>query len=424
MSLLSSTKKLVPSALLSLGLLQGSGCLSAAPAPPAEEVPPADMAEPPLDAPVHLSARTIFDQQVVPLVLPTCGVCHKLQGGVGPAFLASSSPTNYDPYAITSTWPGFLSTTPELSALLTKGQHEGPALTLDQFASVLSWVTTEAKERAAGTVQPFNPAVEPFFPVTTGATNVVSLTPISSQFTGAYIGFTAKLISPTRGIQLSNLRFYNVRAGAVSTDQRAIRIKRPLFVVWQGTTARPDPVDSFSSTDLTIPLEVPVGAAQPVGQLITPGLLTLTNYVPGNALSISFDTMLLVPPAGGSNPCKPAGLTAFMTKVGPYINAAGSCTSGGTACHTSAGKAGGIDMTPLTLTATDPKMLALCETLKFYNSVGLVSGNTDPAGQYAHPFKWWTTTAGRPNNCAANGFPDTCFTDFSTALTTWKTAEQ
>jgi hypothetical protein len=383
------------------------------------------MAEPPLDAPVRLSARQIFDTQALPLMLPTCGVCHKLQGGVGPAFLASSSQTNYDPYAITSTWPNFLAATPELSALLTKGQHEGPALTLDQYAVLLNWVQTEAKERAAGTAQPFNPAVTPFYPVTDGATlNRVQLTPINAQFSGAYIAFTAKKISATRGLQLSGLKFYNVRAGAVSTDQRAIRIQRPLFIVWQGTTARPDPVDSFATTDLTIPLEAPAKAEAAGGQLITPGLLTLNDYVPGNALSISFNAMILVPPAGGSNPCKTAGLNVFMSQVKPYINAPGSCTNGAT-CHTALVKAGGIDMSPIALTdTTDAKLLTLCETLKFYNSVNVVANNTDPDGAYSHPYKWWTTTAGRSNNCMANGFPNTCFTDFKNVLANWKAAEQ
>lgn len=420
---LTSARKLLPSAMLGLGLL-GSGCLSSAPPPPPLQEAPPDLAQPPLDAPVHLSARTIFDTQVLPLVLPSCGGCHKVQGGTGPAFLASISPTNYDPYLITSTWPGFISTSPELSALLTKGQHEGPAFTLDQYATVLSWLTQEAAERAASTVKVFNPAVTPFYPDTTGGNTTVSLGQISSQFTGAYISFRATPISASRGIELTNLRFYNVRPGAVTGDQRAIHFQRPLFVVWQGTTAMPDPVDSFSSTDLTVPLEIPPGTTQPVGQLITPGILTLTGYVPGNALSISFDLMQLVPPAAGSNPCKPAGLTAFYNQVRPYLAAGGSCTMGGTACHAASGKAGGIDMSPVALPVNDPKLIALCETLKFYNSVGTILNNTDPNGMYSHPYKWWTNTAGRPNNCMVNGFPDTCFADFMGQLTAWKAAEQ
>jgi hypothetical protein len=376
------------------------------------------MAEPPLDAPIHLSARTLFDQQVVPLVLPTCGVCHKLAGGVGPAFLATGSPANYDPYPVTSTWPGFINaTSPELSAFLTKGQHEGPALTLDQYAAVLSWLTQEAAERAASTVNPFNPAVDPFLPNTAGGITTVPIGPISTQFTGAYISFKAIPISPTRGVELTNLRFFNIKPGAVAGDQRAIHIQRPLFVVWKGTTAQPDPVDSFSATDLTFPLEIPVGAAQPVGQLIVPGILTLSNYVPGNALSISFNLMQLVPPATGSNPCKPAGFTVFTSQVVPYLAANGSCTSGNLACHSAAGRNGGVDMSP-PLTANDPKLPSLCETLKFYNSVGSLVNNTNPSATYNHPFKW--TTA----NCAMIGFPMTCFTDFSTVLGNWTTAEQ
>ena len=89
--------------------------------------------------------------------------------------------------------------------------------------------------------------------------------------------------------------------------------------------------------------------------------------------------------------------------------------------------AGGIDMSLLAtpaLPVTDPRTVALCETLKFYNSVGTILNNTDPNGMYAHPFKWWTTTAGRPNNCAVNGFPNTCFTDFMNVLAGWTAAEQ
>jgi hypothetical protein len=378
------------------------------------------MAQAPLDAPVHLSARTIFDQQVVPLLLPTCGICHKTQGGVGPAFLLSGSPTSYDPYLVTSTWPGFIPSTdnPDLSALLTKGQHEGPALTLDQYSVVLSWVTEELAERAALTPQPFNPSVDPFVPVTTGATTKVNLGGINPQFSGAYISFTATLISPTLGIELTNLRFFNVKPGAMTGDQRAIHIQRPLFVMWQGTKAIPDPVDSFGSTDLTFPLEIPASGQQPVGQLITPGILTLADYRPGQALSISFNLMQLVPPAAGSNPCKPAGLTSFYNGVAtPYLAKPGACTQSN-ACHTTSGKAGGIDMTPVSLPITDPKLIALCETLKFYNNAGTIANNTDPASGYHPLFKWNAT------NCQANGLPATCFTDFSAALATWKTNEQ
>ena len=181
MSLSSAMRKLLPRALLSLGLLQVPGCLSDAPAPVVPPAAPPDMAEPPLDAPVRLSARTIFDTQVLPLVLPSCGGCHKVQGGTGPAFLASISPTNYDPYLITSTWPGFISTSPELSALLTKGQHEGPAFTLDQYATVLSWLSQEAAERAASTVKVFNPAVTPFYADTTGGTTTTTSTPTNQS---------------------------------------------------------------------------------------------------------------------------------------------------------------------------------------------------------------------------------------------------
>jgi hypothetical protein len=403
------------------------------------------MAQPLVDAPVHLSARTIFDQQFLPLLLPTCGVCHKTQGGIGPAFLASGSPTSYDPYLVTSTWPNFIPSTDNaaLSAVLSKGQHEGPALTIDQYSVGLSWVTEELAERSASTPQPFNPAVDPFIPVTTGATTTVQLGGINANFAGAYISFQATLVSPTLGIELKNLRFFNVQPGAMTGAQRAIHMQRPLFVMWEGTQAIPDPDDSFSSTDLTFPLEIPPAGMQPVGQLITPGLLILSGYRPGEPLSISFNLLQLVPPATGSNPCKPAGITSFYGAgmngaadgahgVVPFLAKSGACTQSN-ACHTTSGKAGGIDMTPIAKPITDPTLIALCESLKFYNNTstdkqkypndtGTIELNTDPSNMAYHNGFKWTTGAG--GNCALNGLQQSCFNDFQTALGAWRAAEQ
>jgi hypothetical protein len=76
-----------------------------------------------------LTARQMFDKNVKPLLGSTCGACHSLEVGVGPGFLRSALPApDNDPYPIITAWSNFIVPEPELSALLTKGQHEGPAL--------------------------------------------------------------------------------------------------------------------------------------------------------------------------------------------------------------------------------------------------------------------------------------------------------
>lgn len=397
-----------------LGLLQA--CLPEAPKPAAQTQAAADMAKPSLTLDKILSARETFTQKVVPLLLPSCAACHRTEGGIGPAFLASGSATAYDPYPVTSKWNGFISDTPELSVLLKKGEHEGPALTFDQYDAALEWLKREKEERAATTLVTFKQQVKPFMPVITGGDTTVMVDVLDPvKFQGAYIKFRATPLvvsGVTRGLEINNLKFYNVKPGATAGEQRTLHLKRPLFVVWQGQVASPDPVDSFNSTDLTLTLDT---ATTPTGYTITPGLLTLSDYRQGNALSIVFDELRSVPPAQGSNPCKPAGYTYFKANVVPYLSKVTTCINPGL-CHADA-SSGGINMLPLSGT-DDTKIGPICEILKYYNSINVVKENTDPNPQYAHPFKFTTS------NCMSAGFPSTCFTDFSTKLDTWKTNEQ
>lgn len=397
-----------------LGLLQA--CLPEAPKPPGQNSATPDMAmKDQLTVGKVLTARETFTQKVVPLLIPSCAACHRTEGGIGPAFLASGSPTAYDPYPVTSKWNGFIGDNPELSVLLKKGEHEGPALTFDQYDAVLEWLKREKEERAATTLVTFKQQVKPFIPVTTGADTIVDLEVLDTvKFKGAYIKFRATPLvvsGVTRGLEINNLRFYNVKPGSTAGEQRTLHVKRPLFVVWQGQVAAPDPVDSFNSTDLTLTLDT---SATPPGYLITPGLLTLSDYRQGNAISIVFDELRSVPPAQGSNPCKPNGYAYFKANVVPYLNKVTTCVNPGL-CHADA-SSGGINMLPLTGT-DDTKIGPICEILKYYNSINVVRENTDPNPQYAHPFKFSGT------NCMTAGFPSTCFTDFSTRLDTWKTNE-
>ena len=408
---------LVFSSLLGLSVLPA--CLPEAPkAPDAPAAVVEPMPEPTLTVGVKLSARATFNQKVLPLLLSTCGTCHKVDGGIGPAFLASSTPSTYDPYLTAARWNNFIVANPELSQLLRKGQHEGPALTLDQYAATLEWLQIENEERAATSVVAFKPQIPPFLPTVSepGVAPAVNKIPIDvlnpNDLSGAYLQFKAVRIGQgnlTRAIEISDLRIFNVKAGSKAGDQRSIRTKRPLFVTWHGSTPLPDPIDSFNSTDMTTPLET---VPTPLGVTIVPGLLTLTDWRPGNALSISFDLVQLVPPSTGSNPCSAMGLPIFISKIKPYLARPNSCT-GMTQCHSLTGNAAGLVMTAALLPDGDPKVAPLCEALKFYNSTNRISNNTNPAGGYSHPFKWSDA------NCTANGLPTGCFTTFDSDLKAW-----
>ncbi|MFO0578900.1 MAG: hypothetical protein U1A78_33265 [Polyangia bacterium] len=392
-------------------------CLPDPPKPPEQPAAIPDMAQPPLTIDKQLSARQTFDQKVVPLLLPTCGACHKTEGGIGPAFLASGSMSTYDPYPVTSKWNGFLVDNPDLSLLLRKGEHEGPALTLDQYDAVLEWLKLEKAERDSLTVTPFKQQVKPFVPDTSGTLNKIDLGVLDSMFVGAYISFKATPLlqnGVTRGLEISQLKFFNVKPGAKAGDQRTLHVRRPLFIVWQGQVAAPDPVDSFNATDLTIPLDT---STTPPGTTITPGLLTLSDYRQGNSLSIAFDELRAVPPTPGSNPCKPAGFTYFKANVMPYMNKATTCVNAGMPCHSAAVQSGGVNMGPLT-GMDDTQIANVCEILKYFNSIDTLRDNTNPNATYNHPYKFTTT------NCTNAGFPTTCFTDWNAKLDMWKQNEQ
>lgn len=399
-------------------LLTQHGCL---PDGPKVNEAPADMTVVP-DTGASLTAKQMFNMQVLPLLTSTCGACHSREVGVGPGFLrsASTDPTVYDPYPVVTTWNNFIVSSPELSALLTKGQHEGPALSMSQYDATLAWLEQEKKERDAVTVIPFKPQVPPFtVAITTNKAspqyNVVNLDSIDSSFAGANIRFIATTLSPSgTGLEISDLRFINVKPNPQPGEQRAIHFQSPLFVLWRSGVPYPDPANSFGSTDRTVALNQNDTTAGGPGVVIIPGILILDQYRPGYSLSIAFSTIELVKPVAGANPCSAGQLSYFSGNIAnPYLAAVSSCTQSGQ-CHNAMAKVAGVDISP---TTTGADLSGLCEQLKFYNGLSIIQHNMDPNATYNHPFKWTTS------NCTANGFPTTCFNDFSSKLDTWRTTQ-
>lgn len=405
-----------------LGLL--SGCLPDAPRAP---TPPA--MEETVASTDALTARQMFDKQVKPLLSSTCGACHSLEVGVGPGFLRSALPQpDYDPYPIITNWANFIVTEPELSALLTKGQHEGPPMTMSQYDTTLTWLKKEKTERDAVTVTPFQQQIPPFsITMTTGTTpvyNQIQLDKIDPAYVGAYLQFIAKPLNATTGtgLEISDLRFFNRKPGATANEQRSIHFKNPLFVLWRAGVPYPDPAQSFYGFERTIKLNQDDVGQVGKGVLIIPGILVLDQYRAGYALSVVFDLIELVKPVLGGDPCTAGQLSYFSATFPRYIGAKTGMTASSCAqatCHDSVTRIAEIDMSPMLTTGSD--LSTLCEQLKFYNSLGVIVRNTDPNGTVGHPFKWTIAS----DRCGVLTAPaeNPCFDNFKSKLDTWKTTQ-
>lgn len=407
-----------------LGLsLTLAGCL---PSAPKEATPPPTT--PTVDDPTNLSAKQLFNAEVLPLLTATCGACHSREVGVGPGFLhsASTDPAVYDPYPVVVGWNGFIGTDPELSSLITKGQHEGPALTMSQYDSVLRWLKKEKSERDAVTVIPFKPQLPPQAIIisaskTSPQYNYFDLSKLDSGFNGAIIRFVATTLNANgSGLELSDLRMINTKPGApVMGDQRSIHYKSPLFVMWRVSVPYPDPGNSFDGYDRTVALNQ--NDPSSTGVALGPGILVLDQYQPGYAISIVFDTIELVKPVAGANPCTATQNTYFKNNIAyHYLGAttAGSpvtCAKAG-ACHNSVARAAEIDISPAAAGASN--LDSLCEQFKFYNQLGIIARNTDPNQTAGHAYKFNAT------ECTNLTPPEPgCFANFKAALDTWRATQ-
>ena len=154
--------------------------------------------------------------------------------------------------------------TPTQSPLLSKGAHEGPALTTNQAASLLDWINLE-KAAAGGPdtsveTQAFQPVV---------GQNTVDLSAIG--LTGSTLTFRLEPLSV--GVYLNEITVHAGTEGA--------HVIHPLFVTWDDAgTASPDPVDRFSDIDLTVAanMDSPLGG----------GTAVFVDVSPQTKLSIHF----------------------------------------------------------------------------------------------------------------------------------------
>ena len=162
--------------------------------------------------------RALFEALLPSFDTACGGACHQQGGASAPPYLGGS-----DPYTTIKTYQGMIEPTAAQSILLTKGQHEGPALVDPLKTSITNWLTVEAAVAAAS-----GPPVTAPITVASGA-NTVSLS--SLGVTGVSLSFSAsvsgdiltlsslEIAAPaTTGIQLTYPIFYVNGAGGTQTQ--------------------------------------------------------------------------------------------------------------------------------------------------------------------------------------------------------------
>jgi hypothetical protein len=315
----------------------------------------------------------------------SCGACHAKVGGIGPGFLEAKP----DMLTTLLSYPGVIGRTPATSRLFAKGAHEGPALKANEVTALRDWILLFNTNRPMDMTT--KPTVPPFVPAM-GA-NVVDLALINLNIAGAKLTFDARMAGSS--LVLSNLT-------VVAPPSAGLHVVHPLFVMWDAQhDAFPDPVDSFATTDLTMPM----GSA---GDL-PPGTLILPDFAAQQSINIVFET---IEPKGGSaggadggvvgptSGCKDVAL--FAATVRPTL--AGQCYN----CHN--GGAGGYTMSA-----------SLSDADQCANARGEIDVNTpansrlrnypDPGNNAVH------TGTNRKLSTAT-------FATYAAALATWAQAEK
>lgn len=130
---------------------------------------------------------------------------------------------------------------PRSSRVLSKGMHEGPALTAQEATKILGWIQAEHDARPAGMIIETTPTA-----MTMGSATTIPLDSVGA--TGSTLSFVATSIQG--GIYLTNVTF------TAGTD--GLYIAHPLFVSHpaagtgsgsgSGSDALPDPLDRYYAT--------------------------------------------------------------------------------------------------------------------------------------------------------------------------------
>jgi hypothetical protein len=251
-----------------------------------------------------LTGRDLFDSTVKDGLMMECGSCHQLGGIADAPFLAAP-----DIYVSVTTWPGVITSTPDLSIILTHpadsshGGGQAPDMSQALRAKVKPWLEFEA-ERLPKPDGGGGPLIPPFKPFLMGAFNAVYLDPLGTDFQNSSITFNAQeLGNPPSLLYLTNIQVHPI-AGI------DLHIVHPLFTIYTPKGEEiPDTVDSFSGFDQSYSLD-----GDPT---LGTGSLVLSKWQKDSRISIAFEKVEVTKTGGGNDTCK--DVAKFQAEVVPQL---------------------------------------------------------------------------------------------------------
>ncbi len=311
------------------------------------------------------AAKAAFTAQVEPIMSGFCLACHAAQVNID--FLAAP-----DMRGKMLEWDGLVRLdAPTTSGVLTKGPHEGPALTPDQAALILDWIDLEV--RAAGGEPATVVETDRLTPVP--GLNSVDLTGLG--LTGSILTFLYEPLAT--GMYLSDITITGGAGG--------VHVVNPLFVIWNEGLPEPDPINRFGNIDLVV-LE---GATSYIGG----GTAVFVDVLPGSDISVHFRVAEFAdgtPGGGGDGGVVGGGcnnVPAFTSSAQPRLLA--SCNN----CHGTGGQTAAINSTDMTRLGdlTPEGQAAACAQIKTrINQLDPINSGLllapDPGSGTGHPFKF------------------------------------
>ncbi len=335
------------------------------------------------------AAEAAFKQNVAPTLAAKCASCHTDTSN--PQFM-KPDPTLRD--GVLGFNGGALVDLddPQQSRLAVFASSQahgmvGTNYTPAEAAKVVAWVELEAL--AAGKAPA--PTIEtPVIMPALGA-NTIDLTALG--LAGTSVSFDYQPLST--GMYLSRIK--------VAAGSGGVRLTHPLFVLWEGAEAVPDPIDRFADIDLTVAemTESPLGG----------GTAVFVDVPPGAPVSLYFKAATF---ANGMPPSTGGGTTGGGCKAVAQFTSVvrGPLTTSCTSCH-AGGNAGATAATDMTKLADDAQQPAACAQIlsrisKLQPDQSAIFVAAQPNSGLNHPFKFAT---------------DGEFQAFKSAILPWVTAE-
>jgi len=317
-----------------------------------------------------------FDKQVMPILSANCAACHATMVNID--FLKSEP----DPRQRMMQWPDLVALdAPSDSLLLSKGSHEGPALTVEQSSTILEWIQLE---RVAAGGEDTAVEMDPFQPV--AGLNSIDLGVIG--LAGSSIRFRMEPLAV--GMYLSEIVLVGGADGA--------HLVHPLFVVWEAETPEPDPIDRFAGLELSV--------ASGQEEMVGGGTAVFVDVAPDSMLSLHFEVAEAAADGGGSSgPTGCAAVAAFTASARPALSA--NCVS----CHGGANSSAtnATNMAKVDDLSAEGQAAACAQILSRVNLTDPAASGIfvapDPGSGASHPFKF-------------NGDPN-AFAGFQSSLVQW-----